>query len=230
MNQVQPDEQLCLSARQRADRVRVPDFLKECCSHEMFMTNRVGAVQPIEYTYASISRVRLAGAGHRHCCAGSRLSLRGQADDTRLQILQNVGLSGDRRGAGSGRQSHARRRPRRQRAHRAARELSATTASAPSGTRYRAGQVIVKFRDDAVDAAPARGSARWPPQRRRSRPTPVVRRTSTSCGSIRRRTRRRRPARCAAARKCEYAQAAHRLHTHAGAQRSVYGTRSGTCR
>jgi len=81
--------------------------------------------------------------------AGLVLTLRGQVDQTRLQILQNVGLPAIDEGLLQD-ESHTPSSPeaRRRAAVRAA--LMVQDRTGPSGTRYRSDRVIVRFRDETA--------------------------------------------------------------------------------
>ena len=64
VNKVQADEQLRLAARQRADGVRVPDFVKKCLSHDRAFrrTARVPRQNTLMLPFARSGR---AGITHR---------------------------------------------------------------------------------------------------------------------------------------------------------------------
>src|SRR5580765_5296177 len=95
-------------------------------------------------------RARTAGAAVA-IAAGLVLTLRGQVDQSRLQILQNVGLPAIDEGLLQ-EESHtpSSAETRRRRAVRAA--LAVQDRIGPSGTRYRSDRVIVRFRDEAAMA------------------------------------------------------------------------------
>jgi serine protease len=96
-------------------------------------------------------RARTAGAAIT-IAAGLVLTLRGQVDQGRLQILQNVGLPAIDEGLLQ-EETHtpSSAETRRRAALRAA--LQVQDRIGASGTRYRSGRVIVRFRDEAAMAA-----------------------------------------------------------------------------
>ena len=186
--------------------------------------------QPIEYTDASIScSDRVARAGRSP--AGLVLTLRGQAPDASAARRSSIGRpAGDRRGRASrttvaraSRPSAARARARSRRTLRD--RVGAVGRALPAGPRHR--QVPRRRGDAAIGAPPCARRQRHGEIAVAARRTP----TSTSCASTRRGRRGGRRARCASGPKCEYAQAAYRVHATVRA-RTIRSTRrcSGTCR